>query len=317
MDCRIRLVQFEPTLGNVAANLAAHLSEVQAAIEDGVEFVLFPELSVTGYFLKDQVPEVGLRLDAPELQPLAKLSREITIAVGLVERARDGRLYNSSVVFEEGRIAHVHRKVHLVSYGMFEEMRDLAAGETFDVFESKHGRFGFLICEDMWHVDGAYLYFLQAVDAILVLSASPGRGVTAKDPDSEAPIARRQAEGSELGSMGVWRTLQDALALYFRTWIVYAGRVGWEDGIVFAGGTRVVGPAGQEVAALDGLDAGRLDARLSGAELERSRMRTPLLRDERPWILARGLAQHLGYSTAPPPDAAPAPGQEREGGPTR
>jgi predicted amidohydrolase len=181
-------------------------------------------------------------------------------------------------------------------------MRDLAAGEDFRVFESKHGRFGFLICEDMWHIDGAYLYFLDGVDAILVPSASPGRG--AREADDAGT-----AEAHELGSTRVWRTLQDAMALYFRTWIAYVGRVGWEDGIVFSGNSRVLGPDGSETCALRTLDRGRLDARLLSADLERTRTHTPLRRDERPWILARGLARRLGYRTSAPP---PPPEEERE-----
>ena len=86
------------------------------------------------------------------------------------------------------------RKVHLVTYGMFEESRDLAPGEEFRVVESKHGRFGLLLCEDAWHVDGAYLYFLDGADALLVASAGPGRGVG--------------GGASELDSNRVWRTLQ-------------------------------------------------------------------------------------------------------------
>jgi predicted amidohydrolase len=281
MDLRIRLAQIDTTLGNLAANLETHVREVRAAAEAGIQLIVFPELSLTGYFLKDQVPEVALRADAPILAPLVQLSRSITIAVGLIERSADGRLFNSMLVFEDGRLAHVHRKVHLVSYGLFEESRDLAAGESFTVFESKHGRLGFLVCEDMWHIDGAYLYFLDGVDALIVPSASPARGVSTAENGFE--------------SMRAWGSLQDAYALLFRTWVVYVGRVGWEDGVAFAGKSRVIDPFGREAGSLGLLETGRLDARLTSAALERSRAGTPLRRDERPLFFARELATRAGF----------------------
>jgi len=174
--------------------------------------------------------------------------------------------------------------VHLVTYGMFEESRDLAPGEDFVVAESKHGRLGFLTCEDAWHVDGAYLYFLDGADAIIICSAGPGRGVT-------------QGDG-ELASDRTWRTLQDAHALFFRTWVLYCNRVGWEDGILFAGHSRVVDPSGAPVGEPLGLDPGHLDVEVSQTELDRARTATPLRRDERPWILARALARRVGFEEA-------------------
>ena len=188
-------------------------------------------------------------------------------------------MYNSTAFLEDGEIRSVHRKVHLVTYGMFEDARDWAAGKEFATVESKHGRFGLLTCEDAWHIDGAYLYFLDGVDAIVVTSAGPGRGVTGVEP--------------ELESNRVWRTIQDAFSFLFRTWIVYANRVGWEDGIVFAGGSRVVDPFGNELEGTLGLDPGALDATLSSDALKRARIQTPLRRDERPWILASALAQRV------------------------
>jgi len=277
MDCRLMLAQIEPTLGNLAHNLELHEREIEAAIGAKADLVVFPELSLSGYFLKDQTSEVALALDSAPLETLARLSRRISIAVGFVERARDGRLYNALGFFEDGELVDVHRKVHLVTYGMFEESRDLAAGERFRAFESKHGRIGMLICEDMWHVGAGWLHFLSGVDAILVASASPGRGVTEDEP--------------VLRSARVWNTLQDALAILFQTWIVYANRVGCEDGILFAGGSRVVDPFGRESAALPLLEPGRLVAELRSDVLRRARVATPLRRDEKPWIVARELAK--------------------------
>jgi predicted amidohydrolase len=280
MDCRLTIAQLNPTLGNVSANLEQHLSAVDAALAARSQLIVFPELSLTGYFLRDQTADLALDIEAPVIARLVELSKKISIAVGFVERARDGRIYNSVAFLEEGRVLHVHRKVHLVTYGMFDEQREFAAGDEFAAFDSKHGRFGLAICEDVWHVSSGYQLFLDGVDALLIPSCSPGRGV---------------ARGArELDSQRIWRTLLEAHALFFQTWIVYCNRVGWEDGVFFWGGSRVIDPFGAQVAMLEGFETGRIDTRISSHELRRARVATPLLRDSKPWILADGLKRIAG-----------------------
>lgn len=282
MDCRITLAQTNPRLGDLHANLAAHVERIEA-LADSTDLVVFPELSLTGYFLKDQTFELGLSPESSELARLAELSKDVSICVGFVERSAEGRLYNALAFLEDGALLGIHRKVHLVSYGLFDESRDFAPGESFDVIESKHGRFGPLICEDVWHAPSAYLHFLDHADAMVVASASPARGVEVPSPGEEAG----------LGSQRVWNTLLTATALFYRTWVVYASRVGWEDGIGFTGGSCVIDPFGEVTERLGALEPGELGARLTSAALHRARNETPLRRDEKPWILRAGLDRHL------------------------
>jgi len=279
MDCRLTIAQINPTLGNVGANLAQHVTAIEAALAAGSQLIVFPELSLTGYFLKDQTAELARPVDAPELRKLCTLSKRISIAVGFVELAADGRIYNSVAFLEDGKVLHVHRKVHLVTYGLFDEGRDFAAGERFRTITSRHGRFGPMICEDMWHMPSAYSYFLDDADAILVASASPARGVDAPGPG--------------LASQRTWNVLLSATALLYRTWVVYSSRVGWEDGIGFGGGSRVLDPYANARAALEGLEPGALTATMDSAILRRARNELPLRRDEKPWILATELARHV------------------------
>jgi len=281
MNCRVLLAQIEPTLGNLSANLELHFAEIENARRRGIELVLFPELSLSGYFLRDQVAEAALPREHPILAELCERSRGVSIGAGFVERGSDGRLYNSYGFFEDGRLLHVHRKVFLVTYGMFDDARDFAPGEQFQVVESRHGRFGVLICEDMWHVEAAYLHFLSNVDALLVPSASPGRGVI---QDAEPGMR----------SVRAWNRLQDALALVSQTWLVYVNRVGSEDGVLFAGGSRLVDPFGCEAAALATLEPGRLEVVLESETLHRARLAMPLRRDAKPWLVQRELGRIQG-----------------------
>lgn len=271
----IRLAQLEPTLGNLDANLALHLDAIDGATRDGAHAIFFPELSLTGYFLKDQTPEVAMARDAAPLEALRERSADLTIGAGFVERARDGRLYNAYAIFEDGRLLHVHRKVHLVTYGMFEESRDLAAGERFLVAESKLGRIGVMICEDLWHASSAWLYFLDGVELFLVPSAGPARGVSADE------------EG--LGSIRTWRSLLSSAAILSQSYALYVNRAGCEDGITFGGGSCAIDPAGRQIASLEGLDAGSLDCTVDLAATARARLQTPLRRDEKPWLVQREL----------------------------
>ena len=282
MDCRVTLVQSNPRLGALHANLAAHLECIDALAEQS-DLIVFPELSLTGYFLKDQVLDLGLPRDSDELAQLADASRKASLFVGFVEKTPEGRFYNAAGFFEDGVLKAVHRKVHLVSYGLFDEARDFAAGDEFRVIESKLGRLGPLICEDAWHTPSAYQHFLDHADALIVMSASPARGVEVPPPGADPGLA----------SQRTWDTLLGAQALLYRTYVVYASRVGWEDGIGFTGGSAVFGPDGDKLASLPTLDEGSIAARLSSSVLERARYATPLRRDEKPAILFAQLARHV------------------------
>ena len=86
-NLRVALAQIAPKLGDTAANLTLHLDTIEASRRDGADLVVFPELSLTGYLLKDQVPEVASSLESPEIQRLAKASRSVDVLVGFVEEA--------------------------------------------------------------------------------------------------------------------------------------------------------------------------------------------------------------------------------------
>ncbi|MDP6537992.1 MAG: nitrilase-related carbon-nitrogen hydrolase [Planctomycetota bacterium] len=280
MDANIHLAQIEPTLGNLEANLELHLAAVDAARAAGADICLFPELSLSGYFLKDQTAEVSFAPDAAPLASLRERSEEVSIGVGFVERGRDGRRFNAYAFLEGGKTLHIHRKVHLATYGMFEESRDLGPGEHFRLIESRYGRLGVLICEDAWHLTGGWLYFLAGADALVVPSCSPARDVS------------RAGEG--LGSSRKWSKLLSAQALLFQSWVLYVNRVGCEDGVTFAGESRAIDPFGEEVGRLSGLGAGHLPVALDAHATERARLKTPLRRDEKAWIVRRELERLEG-----------------------
>src|SRR5207302_93417 len=115
----LALAQIAPRLGDVATNLQRHLAIISEAENAGAGMVVFPELSLTGYFLKDLVPDVALRVDSSELAALAAASLTVGIVTGCVLETDDARFYNAALLFSGGELRHVHRKVYLPTYGIF------------------------------------------------------------------------------------------------------------------------------------------------------------------------------------------------------
>lgn len=265
MDFTVSLAQIKPKLGCVADNLNTIEASVAKATESGSDLVLFPELSLTGYFLKDLVPEVALRIDSPEIIRLRELSRTISIAVGFVEESSDYRFYNTALYLEDGEIRHRHRKVYLPTYGLFDEQRYLACGDRFRAFDTKFGRFGMLVCEDMWHISASYTLAMDGATTLLCLSSSPGRGVASEDG---------------LGSARAWQRLTSTTAMFLSCRVLFCNRVGYEDGVNFWGGSELVNPGGDSVARGKLLEEDLVSGRVEEGDLRRERIFSPLLRDE-------------------------------------
>ncbi|GFO70164.1 carbon-nitrogen hydrolase [Geomonas limicola] len=274
MDFTVALAQIKPKLGCLADNLAIAEAAIEKGIAEGAELIVFPELALTGYFLKDLVPDVALRLDAPELQKLKDLSRHISIAIGLVEVTSDYRFFNTALYLEEGEIRHVHRKVYLPTYGLFDEQRYLARGEHFRAFDSRFGRIGILICEDMWHLSAPYILAMDGATSIICLSSSPGRGIS-------------DAEG--LGSAGAWQRLTSTTAMFLNCRVFYCNRVGYEDGINFWGGSEVITPSGDVAVRGAILDEDFVLAKVDEGALRRERIFSPMMRDENMMLTVKEL----------------------------
>jgi predicted amidohydrolase len=285
---RLALAQCAPALGDVEANLDLHLGLTKQAIDEGADVVAFPELGLTGYFLKDLVPEVAMGLDDRRLGPLLDLSRQVDIALGMVVKSEDFRYFNAAVYLSGGEVKHVHRKVYLPTYGMFDEQRYFAPGDRIRAFELTGVRSGMLVCEDMWHLSTVYLLFVQGVSMVLCISSSPGRGVLANADADVAP-----------GSVGSWEDLLRTVAEYTTCYVAYVNRLGYEDGVNFWGGSCVFGPDGQPVARAEE-KAGLVVAEIDMREVERQRLAVPLLRDEKAEFTLRELERIWNERTDTP-----------------
>ena len=276
----LALVQQVPVLGDVQANLETTCAQISAELEGGADLVVFPELNLTGYFLKDLTPESAVTLDGPEVRQLIEATGPGASVVGLVLESAEFSFYNAAVLISDGAVRHVHRKVYLPTYGIF--MRTGYRGRTgiFEVVELELGggeswRLGILICEDLWHPSSAYLLSQAGVELLICPSSSPGRGVSSTE--------------EELGSAALYGAVLRSYAQLFTVFTAYCNRVGFEDGYHFWGGSRLLGPEGQMLAGPLDDSPGVLHAELERSDLRRARVTYPLLRDERVDVVRRQL----------------------------
>ena len=274
MDFTVALAQVKPKLGCVADNLAMVEAAVERGIAERAGLVVFPELALTGYFLKDLVPDVALSLASPEIGRLVEFSRHIAIAIGFVEVTNDYRFFNSGLYLEGGEIRHLHRKVYLPTYGLFDEQRYLARGESFRAFDSRFGRLGVLICEDMWHLSAPYILAMDGATTLICLSSSPGRGISADE---------------SLGSTSAWQRLTSTTAMFLNCHVFYCNRAGYEDGVSFWGGSEVIDPGGATIARGEILGEDFVLARVEEGALRRERIFSPMMRDENLFVTMKEL----------------------------
>ncbi len=282
---RIAIAQCAPALGAFNRNMDMHHDWIGRARSGKADLVVFPELSLTGYYLKDLAGEIACAADDARLGPLVDASRDIDVMAGFVERGRDARLHIAQGYWSKGRLVHVHRKVYLPTYGIFDDARYFGPGDRFQTFESAAGVAGVAICEDLWHLSVPYVYAVEGASVILAPASSPGRGV---------------AEGGDLGTAESCRLMDRFYAQYLTVYVVFANRVGHEDGIGFWGGSEVIGPDGTICARAKEWEEELLFADLDPELVARERARNPLLRDERPDLVFRVLAERMGVRVTQP-----------------
>ncbi len=296
---RIALAQIAPHLGAFDENLERHRALLDEARAGGAGLVVFPELGLTGYLLQDLAAEVAVRLDDPRLVALAGETVGMSAVVSFVEESADHRLFIAAALLEDGHIAHVHRKLFLPTYGLFDERRFFAAGDLLRAIPSRLGPgIGIAVCEDFWHLSVPQVLSLDGAQILINVSSSPGRDLAATNEVG-------------LGTATSWRTLMRTYAQLTTSFVVFVNRVGVEESISFWGGSEVIGPDGAAVFSAPFYDEGLYQVDVDLAEIRRARIGLPLLRDERPELHVRELdrivAERAGLATdaTAEPDAAP------------
>ena len=274
---RLAIAQLRPRKGAYDENLCrlgALLRDLGAAAEPP-DLVVAPETALTGYFVEGGVRD--LALPAERLyDDLTRQHRDakappLDIALGFYE-VHQYRLYNSALYATLGGpdagVRHVHRKVFLPTYGVFDEERFVEAGRSVQAFDTRWGRAAMLVCEDAWHSFTPMLAALDGAQLIIVPSASPARGVASSE---EAP--------GRPSSLARWKRLIQDIAGEHGVYVALAQLVGFEGGKAFPGGSIVATPRGDLAAEAPIFEEAVLAAALDLEEITRARADLPLLAD--------------------------------------
>ncbi|HIP93233.1 MAG TPA: hypothetical protein EYH39_02340 [Desulfurobacteriaceae bacterium] len=222
MGCiKIALAQINPKLGNLKYNLKLHIDYIKKAQENECDLIIFPENSLTGYYLKDLTYEVAIKENDLSLFEIYNYSNSLGILIGFIEESEHFEYFSSSALIFKKKLLFKHRKVFLPSYSLFDEKRFLKEGNSFKKTNFLSFKLGNLICEDAWHLI-SYLNLLYS-DIIIVQANSPYQ------------------EGIEEFYLSLGKTISTLLGCYF----IFVNRVGYEDGISFWGNSFVYSPLGK------------------------------------------------------------------------
>src|SRR4028119_1069800 len=228
---RVALAQVDCILGDTDENLR-HAKEVVAeAKARGADLVVFPELSLSGYAVGDLDDEVPIKARSKPINSLAEAAGETAVVVGFCEEGRDFQTYNSAAYLEGGALLHLHRKLYLPNYRIYEERKHYNPGQSMRAFDTKLGRMAVLICNDAWQ---PFLPFIAVQDGAQVLIV-PGDRVSSPYPGLLDPNE-------------YWRDIARFYARMLKSYVVFVNRGGKQDSLVFWGYSPGVDPGGQVVA---------------------------------------------------------------------
>jgi len=275
---KIMIAQINPVLGDLTANFDMHRQAIEQAVSDGAQLIVFPELSMSGYQLKDLVEDCALTEIHPLFTSFCQLSRGIDILIGAPWEEPSGIFYNAALYFAEGRLWHLHRKVQLPNFGMFEEAMIFKSGDRFVPFERHGHRIGLLICREILFPAYSYLLFSQNTDMILSVSNSPYRGFCSK---------------GDYQSLELWERMGEVCSIHYHQHYLFVNRCGFEDGIGFGGGSFYAPPGKSVRERAPYYDPHLMTVEIDAESTRSARISGNYLRDDNPQLILRELKRIL------------------------
>jgi N-carbamoylputrescine amidase len=273
---RLALAQLDVRLGDVDGNVVRARALADEARQAGADLIVLPELSLSGYQVGAVADDLSMEVGDERLAGLAAAAGDAALVVGFCERTRLNT-YNAAAYFEAGTPLHVHRKLYLPTYGVFEERKHFAPGGTLRAFDTSLGRLAMLVCNDAWQPP---LPFLAVQDAaqMLVIPADSAAG----------------SYPGALDTRAYWRDITRFYGRMLESYVVFVNRVGSEGELEFWGGSHVVDPCGDLVAEAPEREQAVVVADVDLARVRARRREVPLVREARLGLIAREVERLLG-----------------------
>jgi predicted amidohydrolase len=230
MRVRIACCQLAPDVEDPAASARSARAAVAAAVDDGAQIVVLPELVNSGYVFRsaEEARAAAVPADGELLRGWAQEAArgDALVVGGFCELAPDGRVFNSCALVDGSGVLAVYRKLHLWN----DESRWFAAGEApAPVVETRFGRIGLAVCYDVEFPE---------LTRGLALAGAQILAIPANWPHDAAPPDDRP----------VLHTLTAATAYLNRVFVAVCDRCGTERGCEFEGGSAIASPDGALVA---------------------------------------------------------------------
>ena len=261
-EVNIALAQISCRIGDKKHNLGKMKEQIKRAKDNGANLIIFPELALTGYTLKDTIYELAEPVPGPSTSLLTEVAKKESIHVifGMAEQSEKatGVLYNTAVLLSPKGLVGKYRKMFLPTHSVFEEKRYFRPGYELPLFETDIGKLGLIICYDVFFPETVRLLRLNGAQLVVCISASPA--------------VRRK----------FFEVLTVARAIENTVFLAYVNLVGIEDGLQFWGGSRLIAPNGSIISQAKYDDEDLVTGKISYGDLKRTETFVPTLRDLRP-----------------------------------
>ncbi len=266
-EVTIALGQISCRVGDKKHNIETMQRIIKQAKKKKADLVAFPELSLTGYVVRDRAYELAEPVpDGPSIQQIEEISKKenVHIVFGMIERSTKASavLHNSAVLISPKGYIGKYQKMYLPTHSVFEEKRYFRPGYQIPVFETEIGKLGIIICYDVYFPEVARMLSLKGAKLIVCISASPS--------------VRR----------GFFETLIAARAIENTVFVAFVNLAGIEDGLQFWGGSRIIAPSGNLISQAKYDEDDLITARINYSDLTRVQAWVPTLRDLRPEIFS-------------------------------
>jgi predicted amidohydrolase len=259
---KIALCQINCKRENKEANLNKIEELTLKAKQQGADLAIFPEMSLTGYVLLDEVYGLAEPIPGPSIQRVEMLAKKTTMHIifGMPELSEktQATIYNSSVLVGPEGLIGKYRKMYLPTHSVFEEKRYFRPGYEPATFQTELGNIGLTICYDVFFPEVFRLLRLKGAQLIVCISASP---------------AIRK---------GYFEILTAARALENTAYLAYVNLSGIEDGLQFWGGSRLVSPTGDILAKAKYDEEDFVICEVDFGDLRTAETFIPTMRDLRP-----------------------------------